>query len=66
MSGDNAEKVGEIKDNLCMLAVKNSVGENQNKFKDDSVNYNFHPRNNEFLQSVSVPTRTVYSCELKF
>lgn len=53
MTGSDAEKVAEIKDNLCMLAVKNSLAENQNKFKENSVNYNFHPKNNEFLQSVS-------------
>lgn len=53
VGGSDADKVSEIKDNLCMLAVKNSLAENQNKFKEDSVNYNFHPKNNEFLQSVS-------------
>lgn len=52
MTGSDAVKAAEIKDKLCMLALKNSVAENQNKFKEDSVNYNFHPKNNEFLLSV--------------
>lgn len=53
MVGVDAENIAEIKDSLCMLAVKNSVAENQSKFKEESANYNFHPKNNEFLQSVS-------------
>lgn len=52
MTGSDAGKAAEIKDNLCMLALKNSLAENTNKFKEDSVNYNFHPKNNEFLLSV--------------
>ncbi|KAG4074366.1 hypothetical protein HA402_008775 [Bradysia odoriphaga] len=52
MTGSDAATIAESKDSLCMLAVKNSLGENQNKFKEDSANYNFHPKNNEFLQSI--------------
>lgn len=54
MTGGDAATVAESKDSLCMLAVKNSLAENQNKFKEDAANYNFHPKNNEFLQSVSI------------
>lgn len=58
MTGNDAEKIAEIKDSLCMLAVKNSMTENQNKFKDRSASYNFNPKNNEFLQSVSTYGRS--------
>ncbi|KAJ6638667.1 Kinetochore-associated protein 1 [Pseudolycoriella hygida] len=53
MTGEgDEEKTSEIHDNLCMLALKNSIAENQNKFKTDATSYSFHPKNNEFLQSV--------------
>lgn len=53
MAGGEPEKISKIKDDLCMLAVKNSLSEHTTKFKEESANYNLHPVNNEFLQSVS-------------
>lgn len=53
MVGDGPDEIAKIKDDFCLLAVKNSLNEHKNKFKIESVNYNLHPMNNEFLQSVS-------------
>lgn len=53
MVGNGPDEVSKIKDDFCLLAVKNSLNEHKNKFKVESTNYNLHPVNNEFLQSVS-------------